>query len=429
MSHSAEIIAVGTELLLGNITNTNARDISRALSAVGVNVFWHTVVGDNPERLRAALDIARNRADIIITTGGLGPTYDDLTKQTVCAAFGKPLVLREDVLEGIRAYFARNVHLTMPENNRQQAEFPADCVIFDNPVGTAPGCAFEAEGTHVLMLPGPPFEMLTMLRDYAVPYLRSLSREVILSHDIMTFGMGESAIEELMREKIARMENPSLATYARPSEVRLRATAKAENAEAAEALLAPVVRETVAYLGDIVYGVDVPDLETACMAALKKKGWTFATAESCTGGRVAERITALPGASEVYRGGVVSYWTQVKADVLGIDSALLKEYGAVSEPCARSMAENVRRITGAELAVSVTGVAGPDADERGNPVGLVFVALAAPEATYCRKLDLGKRRRDRIQDMASNHAYDLLRRYLAGLPVEPATPGKHLERL
>ena len=240
MSHSAEIIAVGTELLLGNITNTNARDISRALSAVGVNVFWHTVVGDNPERLRAALDIARNRADIIITTGGLGPTYDDLTKQTVCAAFGKPLVLRENVLEGIRAYFARNVHLTMPENNRQQAEFPADCVIFDNPVGTAPGCAFEAEGTHVLMLPGPPFEMLTMLRDYAVPYLRSLSREVILSHDIMTFGMGESAIEELMREKIARMENPSLATYARPSEVRLRATAKAENAEAAEALLAPV---------------------------------------------------------------------------------------------------------------------------------------------------------------------------------------------
>ena len=190
MSHSAEIIAVGTELLLGNITNTNARDISRALSAVGVNVFWHTVVGDNPERLRAALDIARNRADIIITTGGLGPTYDDLTKQTVCAAFGKPLVLREDVLEGIRAYFARNVHLTMPENNRQQAEFPADCVIFDNPVGTAPGCAFEAEGTHVLMLPGPPFEMLTMLRDHAVPYLRSLSREVILSHDIMTFGMG-----------------------------------------------------------------------------------------------------------------------------------------------------------------------------------------------------------------------------------------------
>ena len=429
MSHTAEIIAVGTEILLGNIANTDAQMLSQSLSTLGVNVFWHTVVGDNPQRLREALDIARHRADIILTTGGLGPTYDDLTKQTICAAFGQKLVLHEDILEDIRAFYQSALHVPMPENNTQQAELPEGCTVFDNPVGTAPGCAFEADGVHVLMLPGPPHECETMLRRCVEPYLRALSKEVIVSHDIMTFGMGESAIEELMREKIARMENPSLATYARPSEVRLRATAKAENAEAAEALLAPVVRETVAYLGDIVYGVDVPDLETACMAALKKKGWTFATAESCTGGRVAERITALPGASEVYRGGVVSYWTQVKADVLGIDSALLKEYGAVSEPCARAMAENVRRITGAELAVSVTGVAGPDADERGNPVGLVFVALAAPEATYCRKLDLGKRRRDRIQDMASNHAYDLLRRYLAGLPVEPATPGKHLERL
>ena len=218
MSHTAEIIAVGTELLLGNITNTNASEISRALSAVGVNVFWHTVVGDNPERLREALDIARKRADVILTTGGLGPTYDDLTKQTVCETFGKPLVLREDVLEHIRTYFARNVHLTMPENTRQQAEFPADCVIFDNPVGTAPGCAFEAEGVHVLMLPGPPFEMRTMLQNWAVPYLRGLSKEVIVSHDIMTFGLGESPMEDLMRERISRMENPSLATYAKPKD-------------------------------------------------------------------------------------------------------------------------------------------------------------------------------------------------------------------
>ena len=237
MSHTAEIIAVGTELLLGNITNTNASEISRALSAVGVNVFWHTVVGDNPERLREALKIARKRADVILTTGGLGPTYDDLTKQTVCETFGKPLVLREDVLEHIRTYFARNVHLTMPENNRQQAEFPADCVIFDNPVGTAPGCAFEAEGGYVLMLPGPPFEMRTMLQNWAVPYLRGLSKEVIVSHDIMTFGLGESPMEDLMRERISRMENPSLATYAKPSEVRLRATAKADSAAAAEAML------------------------------------------------------------------------------------------------------------------------------------------------------------------------------------------------
>ena len=429
MSHTAEIIAVGTELLLGNIVNTNAQEISQALSGVGVNVFWHTVVGDNPERLREALEIARKRADIILTTGGLGPTYDDLTKQTICETLGKPLVLREDVLETIRDYFARNAHRTMPENNRQQAEFPEDCTIFDNPVGTAPGCAFEAEGVHVLMLPGPPFEMRTMLENWAVPYLRTLSSEVIVSHDIMTFGLGESPMEELMREHISRMENPSLATYAKPSEVRLRATAKAESVEAAEAMLAPVVRQVTDYLGNVVYGVDVPSLEAVCMARLKEKGWTFATAESCTGGQIAARITALPGASAVYRGGVVSYWTSVKADVLGVPQPLLAEDGAVSEACARSMADNARRITGADIGLSVTGVAGPDPDERGNPVGLVYIGLAAPEGTFCRKLELGNRRRDRIQDLAVNHAFDMLRRCLTGLPVEKAGPGKYLEKM
>ena len=171
MSHTAEIIAVGTELLLGNIANTNARDISQALSTVGVNVFWHTVVGDNPSRLKEALEIARKRADIIITTGGLGPTYDDMTKQTICESFGKPLVLHEDILETIRHYFEHNTHIKMPDNNIQQAELPVDCTVFDNPVGTAPGCAFEAEGIHVLMLPGPPFEMLTMLDRHVIPYL------------------------------------------------------------------------------------------------------------------------------------------------------------------------------------------------------------------------------------------------------------------
>lgn len=417
MSHTAEIIAVGTELLLGNIVNTNARDISQALSAVGVNVFWHTVVGDNPQRLKEALDIARRRADIIITTGGLGPTYDDLTKQTICEAFGKPLVLHPDILETIRVYFEKNVHMKMPSNNVQQAELPKGCTVFDNPVGTAPGCAFEADGVHVLMLPGPPFEMLTMLKNHVVPYLRRLSSEIIVSHDIMTFGLGESPMEELLREKMSHMENPSLATYAKPSEVRLRATAKAASQEEAEAMLAPVVKEVTDFLGDYVYGVDVPGLENACMALLKERGLTFATAESCTGGRVAERITALPGASAVYRGGVVSYWTGVKADVLGVPAEMLDTYGAVSEQTAKAMAQGARRITGADIAVSVTGVAGPDPDERGVPVGIVYIGLATPEGTFCRPCDFGKRRRDRIQDLASNHAFDVLRRCLTGLPI------------
>lgn len=417
MSHTAEIIAVGTELLLGNIVNTNARDISQALSAVGVNVFWHTVVGDNPQRLKDALDVARKRADIIITTGGLGPTYDDLTKQTICEAFGKPLVLHQDIVEDLRVFFEKNVHMEMPSNNIQQAELPEGCTVFDNPVGTAPGCAFVSGGVHVLMLPGPPFEMLTMLKNHVVPYLRSLSDEVIVSHDIMTFGLGESPMEELMREKMRHMENPSLATYAKPSEVRLRATAKAESVEAAEAMLAPVVKDVTDFLGNYVYGVDVASLEAVCVRLLKEKGLTLATAESCTGGRVAERITALPGVSAVYRGGVVSYWTQVKAGVLGVPQAILDAHGAVSEETARAMAEGARRVTGAEIAVSVTGVAGPDPDERGVPVGIVYIGLATPDGTFCRPLDLGMRRRDRIQDLASNHALDVVRRYLTGLPI------------
>ena len=442
MSHTAEIIAVGTEILLGNIANTDAQMLSQSLSTLGVNVFWHTVVGDNPQRLREALDIARHRADIILTTGGLGPTYDDLTKQTICAAFGQKLVLHEDILEDIRAFYQSALHVPMPENNTQQAELPEGCTVFDNPVGTAPGCAFEADGVHVLMLPGPPHECETMLRRCVEPYLRALSKEVIVSHDIMTFGMGESSVDQLLHDRMVRMVNPTLATYAKPCEVRLRATAKAAGAEEAEAMLAGImldtknftlrtgvrtfeaaaflrrmVAEVRAALGDYVYGVDVKGLEAVCFQLLKERNLTLSTAESCTGGRVAERITALPGVSSVYRGGVVSYWTSVKAAVLGVPQETLDQYGAVSEETARAMAEGARQITGADIAVSVTGVAGPDRDERDNPVGLVYIGLATPEGTFCRRTDSGRRRRDRIQELAANHALDVVRRYLTGLPI------------
>ena len=417
MSHTAEIIAVGTEILLGNIANTDAQMLSQSLSTLGINVFWHTVVGDNPQRLRQALDIARRRADIILTTGGLGPTYDDLTKQTICEAFGQKLVLHADILADIRAFYQSALHVPMPENNIQQAELPEGCTVFDNPVGTAPGCAFEAGGVHVLMLPGPPHECETMLRRCAEPYLRALSREVIVSRDIMTFGMGESSVDQLLHDRMAHMVNPSLATYAKPCEVRLRATAKAASQAEAEAMLAPVVAEVRSTLGDVVYGVDVKDLAEVCFHLLKERDLTLATAESCTGGRVAERITALPGVSSVYRGGVVSYWTSVKADVLRVPQAILDQYGAVSEPTARAMAEGARRITGADIAVSVTGVAGPDRDERDNPVGLVYIGLAAPEGTFCRRIEAGNRRRAQIQGLAANHALDVVRRYLTGLPI------------
>ncbi len=419
MSHTAEIIAVGTELLLGNIANTNAREISEALSTLGINVFWHTTVGDNPERLREALEIARKRADILLTTGGLGPTYDDLTKQTICAAFGRRLVPHPEILEEIRTFYETAIHMPMPANNAQQAELPEGCTVFDNPVGTAPGCAFEEAGVHVLMLPGPPHEMRTMLRRCAVPYLRGLSSEVIVSHDIMTFGMGESAVDQLLHERMSRMTNPTLATYAKPFEVRLRATAKAAGEAEAEAMLAPVQELVREALGDVIYGVDVADLAEACSAQLLRRGWTLATAESCTGGLVAEKITALPGASKVYRGGVVSYWTEVKGAVLGVPQEILDAEGPVSEACARAMAEGVRRITGADLGVSVTGVAGPECDERGVPVGIVYIGLSTPEGTFCRRTDSGRTRRDRIRGIAANHAFDVVRRYLSGLPINP----------
>jgi competence/damage-inducible protein CinA C-terminal domain len=418
MAHRAEIIAVGTEILLGNIANTDAQYLSRELSGLGIGVYWHTVVGDNPERLRAALDIARGRADILILVGGLGPTYDDLTKQTVCAAFGRPLELHRDILEGIRDFYRAALHREMPENNTRQAELPVECTVFDNAVGTAPGCAFVSGGTQVLLLPGPPHELETMFARCAAPYLRALSGEVIVSHDILCFGLGESSVEELLHDRMVHMENPTLATYAKPAEVRLRATARAASREEAEAMLSPVTAEVRAALGDYVYGVDVSGLPEECLALLKEQGLTFAAAESCTGGLIAEQFTSLPGASAAFRGGVVSYWTSVKAAVLGVPQAVLDEFGAVSDPTARAMAERVRTITGAEFGVSVTGVAGPDRDERGNPVGLVFVGLAAPEATFVRKLELGQRRRDRIRAVAANHAFDMLRRRLTGLDPE-----------
>ena len=419
MAHKVEIIAVGTEILLGNIANTDAQYLSAELSGLGLGVYWHTVVGDNDARLRQALEVARQRADVIITTGGLGPTYDDMTKQTICETFHQPLVLHPDIVESLRSFYRESLHREMPENNVRQAELPEGCTVFDNPVGTAPGCAFCADGVRVLMLPGPPFECETMFRRCAIPYLRGLSREVIVSRDVMCFGIGESRVEEILHDRMVAMENPTLATYAKPAEVRLRATARAGSREAAEAMLAPVVDEVCAALGNYVYGVDVAGLPEQCLKLLRQKNLTFATAESCTGGLIAESFTALSGASNAYRGGVVSYWTSVKHDVLGVPQPLLDEYGAVADPTARAMAQGARTVTGADLGLSVTGVAGPDRDERNNPVGLVFVGLAVPDGTtFCRRLELGQRRRDRIRGVAANHAFDMLRRYLTGLDPE-----------
>ena len=417
MNHTAELIAVGTELLLGNIANTDAQILSQGLSALGITVHYHTVVGDNPQRLRDALDIARTRADIIITTGGLGPTYDDLTKQTICAAFGRELVLHEDILETIRSYFARSGR-TMPENNVQQAMLPVGCTVFDNPVGTAPGCAFCEGGVHVLMLPGPPFECRYLFEHRAMAYLQALTDGVIVSHEIRVFGMGESHVEAKLRDMMTTMTNPTLAPYAKPNECMLRATAKAPTAAQAEALLAPLVQQVRDVLGDVVYGVDVSSLEEVVSRLLQERSLTLSTAESCTGGLIAKRVTDIPGASQVFRGGVVSYTNDVKADVLGVPRATLDACGAVSEPVARAMAEGCRRLCGSDIALAVTGLAGPEGDDRGNEVGTVYIALADRRGTLCKRLSCGMGRgRDRVRSAAAQNALDLLRRRLLDLPV------------
>ena len=420
MSHTAELIAVGTELLLGNIANTDAQMISQGLSGIGINVFYHTVVGDNPERLRAAVEIAKRRADILITTGGLGPTCDDLTKNVLAAAFGKKLVFDEASAQRIRAYFQKlHARRPMTENNLQQAMLPEGCTILPNDWGTAPGCAFYADGVHVIMLPGPPSECRPMFQHRVVPYLQALSEGVIASHTLKLFGIGESQMEAQLRDEMNAMSNPTLAPYAKEGECELRVTAKAPTMEQAQALLLPKVEELKARFGTRVYGVDVSSLEEVVEDLLREKGLTLGCAESITGGLMAKRLTDIPGSSQVFRGGVVSYTNEVKAGVLGVPQHLLDQFGAVSPEVARAMADGARRLLGCDIALSATGVAGPGKDEWDHEVGTAFVAISTAEGAHVRALNLGSRPvRARLRTQTAHHAFDLARRYLSGLPFE-----------
>ena len=415
---NAEILSVGTELLLGNIVNTDARDLAVMLSELGINVYWQTVVGDNPGRLREALAVAAKRADCIITTGGLGPTCDDLTKQTVCAFFGQEMYYDKRAEADIRAFFD-GMHVHATENNWQQCWLPVGCTPFYNTCGTAPGCGFRtADGKVVVILPGPPKELNAMMRHGGIDFLRSVADAPLFSRNIMTFGMGESAIEDILRDEMNALTNPTLAPYAKEAEVRLRVTARARDQAEADALMAPVIEDVRRVLGDRIYGIDVPSLEAAVLELLKRRGETFAAAESCTGGLIAKRITDLPGASEVFRGGATVYTNDAKMRLLGVDEKTLAEKTAVSREVAVQLAEHVREKLGATYGVGVTGVAGPDGDGV-HPVGTVFVSMAAPSGTFVRALSLGARAdRSRIRTISANHAFDMLRRALTGLPVE-----------
>lgn len=413
MPHIVELIAVGTELLLGNIVNSDAQLLSRELSALGLNVYYHTVVGDNPKRLRQAVNHAKKRADIIITTGGLGPTCDDVTKTVLAAACGKKLELHRESAQRIVDYF-ETLGQKMTSNNMNQAMLPEGCEIFTNQWGTAPGCAFEYENKHIIMLPGPPSECLPMFRTCVVSYLQKLSEGMIVSHTYRVFGMGESRVESLLRGAMDRLTNPTLAPYAKTGEVELRITAKANTPEQAEQMIQPVEEEIYQVLGNLIYGKDVENLESVLVSLLIQHGLTLGCAESCTGGLFAKRITDVPGSSRIFKGGIVSYCNEVKANLLGVDPAMLETDGAVSSTVAQAMAKGAREALGCDLAISFTGVAGPGPDDRGNPEGLVYICLASQSTLWTKKFSLGSGR-ERIRTTAVSYGLDMIRRRILNL--------------
>ena len=405
-----ELISVGTEILLGDILNTDAQFLSIELAKLGISVIHQSSVGDNRERLLAQLKEAADRSDIIILSGGLGPTPDDLTKEVCCEFFGKKMFLHEPTVEKIKTYFSTK-GMKMAQNNLKQAMLPKDCVIFPNDNGTAPGMAIEKDGVHILVLPGPPRELKPMFRNCAVPYLMQFSDRIIVSHNIRTFGIGESLMAERVND-LFDAENPTVAPYAKDGEALLRVTAMARTKEEAENLCKPVINEIKSRLDDFVYGVDYTCIEEAVIEKLKEKHMKVATAESCTGGLIAKRITDVPGASEVFDCGIISYANEIKHRVLGVSEDDLNKYGAVSEPVARQMAQGALKVSGADIAVSVTGIAGPDSDSTNKPVGLVYIGLADRDNVWVRELRTSRKDRSYNRYVSASNALNMIRLYI-----------------
>lgn len=407
-----EIIAVGTELLLGEIVNTDAPMIAQGLAELGIGVYFQTVCGDNPDRLKSVLEVAKQRADLIITTGGLGPTADDLTKETIAAAFGKGLVRDEESMARLREHFKGR---TMTKNNEKQADVPEGCTVFQNDWGTAPACAFEGEGCLVIMLPGPPRECTPLFREKVMPFLEKRRGGALCSRYVKVFGMGESEMASRLSRQMDTWENPTAAPYAKEGECLVRITAMGKDKEEAFAMTEPAVREVRQVLGDVVYGVDVDSLEQVVVQEMTARGLTLATAESCTGGLMGKRITDVPGASACYLGGVVSYQNEVKENLLGVRHETLITKGAVSEDTACQMAEGVRKALGADIGISTTGVAGPGGGTPEKPVGLIYVGISTKDKTWAVRILRLRQSRESLRRLASSTAFDLVRRHLEGL--------------
>ena len=405
----AEILCTGEELLLGDIVNTNAAFLSSELTKLGICVYHHSVVGDDPVRLSETVAEALLRSDIVVVSGGLGPTKDDLTKETVAKLFGRKMVMHEPSLEAIRAYFAKT-NRVMSKNNEKQAMMPEGATVLPNNYGTAPSLALENdEGKVVIMLPGPPSELVPIFLEEVVPFIKARSPMAIVSKNIHFFGIGESALAELLDGLLVDTSELSAATYCKEGEVRIRVTARADS-EAEASLIcdahANKILETEA--GTFVYGVDVGTIENALVLALRKSGLTLATAESCTGGLIAKRVTDISGCSDVFLGGCVTYANDAKVRLLGVSEKTLETVGAVSAKTACEMARGVRLATGSDVGISSTGIAGPTGGTAEKPVGTVFIGISTKDGEAFRKLTLSSSRsREYIRQASATNAFDL----------------------
>ena len=413
---TVELISVGTELLLGNIVNTNANYLAQKCAELGFSLYYQITVGDNEGRLCEVLKTALYRSDILILTGGLGPTQDDMTKEAVAKVFGRELSMDEASREHIANYFRSrstgNIPAVITENNWKQALKIDGCIVLENQNGTAPGYIIEENGKAVILMPGPPNEMLPMFEASVLPYLRQKQDMLFVSKMVKICGVGESKAETDIIDLIEAQTNPTIAPYAKNSEVHFRVTAAAKSPEEAEQLLAPVVEELYRRFGDYIYTTKEEEtLEEVTVRLLKERGLTLATAESCTGGLLTGRLVNVSGVSEVLKEGFVTYSNEAKMKNLGVSSTTLENYGAVSAQTAKEMVLGAAKASGASAAIATTGIAGPDGGTPEKPVGLVYIACLVKDKVTVKELRL-RGNRMKIRDQSVILALDLLRRSL-----------------
>lgn len=405
-----ELISVGTELLLGNIVNTNTQFLAEKCALLGLSMYHQVTVGDNRERLTQVIRTALDRSDIVILTGGLGPTEDDLTKEVCAEVMGFSLAEDPHTRQMIESYFKNNIYKEIPDNNWKQAIVPQGAIVLDNNNGTAPGLILEKDNKTAILLPGPPNELIPLFNEQVYPYLEKLRPEVIRSQMVKVCGIGESQVEDKLLDLIDSQTNPTIATYAKTGEVHLRITASAATTEEADSMIKPVVKEIKKRLGDAVYSTkENESLEMAVVRLLKKNGLTVTTAESCTGGMLAARLVNVPGVSDVYREGYITYSNKAKRRLLDVNKSTLKKYGAVSEQTAREMAIGGVFANGADVCVATTGIAGPDGGTEEKPVGLVYISCYLKDKVTVERFQF-KGNREKIREQTVVKALDLLRR-------------------